>query len=140
MVKEYRAKSTIGVTINMPKGGTRRVSFSGNSEGKSVFYTDDKDVQDALEHHSLFGTLFRLVGASNAVEETPVDVEEKKTHDEEQEAPGGDELIHLPFMNLPDAKDYLADRFGVSRTRMRTREDIRRYATENGVVFDGIDD
>lgn len=139
MVKEYRAKSTIGVTINMPKGGTRRVSFSGNSEGKSVFYTGDKDVQEALEHHSLFGTLFNLV-ASSAVEEPVAPAKDDASYEEQPIAPGGDELIHLPFKNLTDAKDYLADRFGVSRTRMRTREDIRRYATENGVVFDGIDD
>ena len=139
MLKEYRAKSTIGVTINLPKGGTRRVSFSGNSEGKSVFYTDDKDVQDALEHHSLFGTLFRLVGASNVVEESPADMEETP-HEEQPDDQGGEDIIHLPFVNLSDAKDYLADRFGVSRTRIRTREDVKRYAAQNGVVFDGIGD
>jgi len=138
MVKEYRSKSTIGITINLPNGGTRRVSFSGNSEGKSVFYTDDRMVQEALERHARFGSLFYLV-------EKPKKPAKPAAAKRNVEEPAGkeesaDKIIHLPFVNLSDAKEYLADRFGVSRTRLRTREDIRKYATLNGVVFDGIDD
>ena len=138
MVKEYRSKSTIGITINLPNGGTRRVSFSGNSEGKSVFYTDDKMVQEALERHARFGSLFYLVEKPKKPSKPAAP--KRSTEDSSAPAEASDKIIHLPFVNLSDAKEYLADRFGVSRTRLRTREDIRKYATLNGVMFDGIDD
>ena len=32
-----------------------------------------------------------------------------------------------------DAKDYMADKFGVSRSKMRSRADIEKVAAENGV-------
>ena len=35
-----------------------------------------------------------------------------------------------------DAKDYMAEKFGVARSKMRSREQIEKVAKEYGVVFD----
>lgn len=55
---KYIAKSTISLSVALPNGGYARVSFSPLSDGRSVYYTDDKDIIWALEHHCKYGTLF----------------------------------------------------------------------------------
>lgn len=60
-MKKYLASNVISVAALLPSGSPIRISFSPQSDGKSVFYTSDKDVQWALEHHYKFGKLFQLV-------------------------------------------------------------------------------
>lgn len=60
-MKKYLANTTISVSVSLPKGGNARVSFSPLSDGTSVYYTEDKEIQFALEHHYKFGKLFNLV-------------------------------------------------------------------------------
>ena len=64
-MKKYIANSDISVSVILPNGEGTRISFSTLSNGMSVFYTSDKDIQWALERHYKFGKLFRLA------EETP---------------------------------------------------------------------
>ncbi len=63
-MKKYIANSDISVSVTLPDGKGARISFSALSNGTSVFYTSDKDIQWALEHHYKFGKLFRLAGES----------------------------------------------------------------------------
>lgn len=63
-MKKYLANTTISVSVSLPNGGNARVSFSPLSDGTSVYYTNDKEIQFALEHHYKFGKLFNLVGES----------------------------------------------------------------------------
>lgn len=60
-MKKYIANSDISVSVTLPNKKSTRISFSSLSNGMSVFYTSDKDIQWALEHHYKFGKLFRLV-------------------------------------------------------------------------------
>lgn len=60
-MKKYIANSEISVSVTLPNKKSTRISFSALSSGMSVFYTSDKDIQWALEHHYKFGKLFRLV-------------------------------------------------------------------------------
>ncbi|WP_304423469.1 hypothetical protein [uncultured Duncaniella sp.] len=60
-MKKYLANTTVSVSVSLPNGGNARVSFSPLSDGTSVYYTDDKEIQFALEHHYKFGKLFCLV-------------------------------------------------------------------------------
>lgn len=60
-MKKYIANSDISVSVTLPNKKSTRISFSSLSNGTSVFYTSDKDIQWALEHHYKFGKLFRLV-------------------------------------------------------------------------------
>ncbi len=63
-MKKYLANTTISVSVTLPNGGNARVSFSPLSDGSSVYYTNDKEIQFALEHHYKFGKLFTLDGES----------------------------------------------------------------------------
>jgi len=60
-MKKYIANSDISVSATLPNKKSTRISFSALSNGMSVYYTSDKDIQWALEHHYKFGKLFRLV-------------------------------------------------------------------------------
>lgn len=64
-MKKYIANTAIGISVTLPNGKTARISFSVMTDGTSIFYTDDKDLQWALEHHYKFGKLFRLARVQN---------------------------------------------------------------------------
>jgi hypothetical protein len=63
--------------------------------------------------------------------------EENAEEVQEQEAPvATGKQIHVT--NLEDAKNYLADNLGVSRTKLRSKKAILEVAEANGIVFVGI--
>ena len=68
-MKKYTSKSDISLSVQMVGGGSVRVSFSPVTGGGSVFYTDDSQLQAAMEKHAKFGKLFKE-------EEVPEEVEE----------------------------------------------------------------
>lgn len=83
----------------------------------------------------------------NEYETTEENAEDEATEDEateenaeevqEQEAPvATGKQIHVT--NLEDAKNYLADNLGVSRTKLRSKKAILEVAEANGIVFVGI--
>ncbi len=59
-MNKYVANTAVSVSVTLPSGGNARVSFSALTDGSSVYYTNDKEIQHALEHHYKFGKLFRL--------------------------------------------------------------------------------
>ena len=59
-MKKYVANTAVSVSVTLQNGGNARVSFSALTDGSSVYYTNDKEIQHALEHHYKFGKLFRL--------------------------------------------------------------------------------
>lgn len=157
MLKTYKAKSHIGITVMLPSGKSQHVSFSSRTGGGSVFYTANPELQQAIERHPKFGRLFKLAESGSAgvvgEEARPVKLaapgsaapipepEESDGNgpDIETKPAGTGETVHVPYTNLSDAKDYLASHFEAPRTKMRTKEDIKKYAAEYGVAFDGID-
>lgn len=84
-MKEYRANSDISVSVTLPNKKSTRISFSALSNGSSVLYTSDKDIQWALEHHYKFGKLFRLVGESS--EQKPTRNKTQRTGQDKPSAP-----------------------------------------------------
>lgn len=68
-MKKYTSKSDISLSVQMGSGGSVRVSFSPVTGGGSVFYTDDSQLQAAMEKHAKFGKLFKE-------EEVPEEAEE----------------------------------------------------------------
>lgn len=134
MLKIYIANTDVAFTVSV--GNKRkRVSFiskSGN-EG-SVYFTSDPKLQEGIEKHPWYGdkvTLRETVDEKALAEE-----EEKKkaAHDDD----GGETLVH--HVDSPnEAKDYLADKFGISRSKMKTLSSILAVAKECGVVLEGLD-
>lgn len=59
-MKKYIAKTDVSVCVVLPGGGHTRVSFLPQTDGGSVFYTNDEGIQHGLEHHYKYGKQFRL--------------------------------------------------------------------------------
>lgn len=94
-------------------------------------YTSDEQVQKALEQHPKYGKLYKedlLYQPNKIVAEPPV---VKKAKAEVNE-------VHVTC--LDDAKDYLSEKFGISRTKLRSQESILRVAAENNVHFKGLEE
>ena len=161
MLKKYQSKTSISLSVLMNTGKSVHVSFDSITGGGSVFYTDDEELQEALAKHHKYGRLFKeaelmkpVAAPTPAVkeEENINDVEdtEEEVDEAENEAPedNGEEVqeqeapvatgkqIHVT--DLEDAKNYLADNFGVSRTKTRSKKAIVEAAEANGIVFVGI--
>lgn len=175
-MKRYIAKTNVSINIVLPTGANRHIAFSSLTGGGSVFYTDDPEIQNAMERHYKFGTLFRIDNkyaaekqrnkpapkpklqsspdsteagapaiiesdtASATDEETEPSTDEQPTEAETDEAEAEtDSGLKTIVVSDPDAaKAYLAEHFGLSRTKIKTLKAIKEAATANGIVFEGI--
>ncbi|MCM1077770.1 MAG: hypothetical protein NC411_10470 [Bacteroides sp.] len=156
-MKKYSANTVISVSVTLPKGGNTRVSFSALTDGTSVYYTDDKDIQWALEHHYKYGKLFCLIDEQSAGnvpttgrsskkaikptkkedrEETPAETTgETETMSEDESREGVPTLKEVSVSDFDDAKDYLAENFGIVRTKLKSKEQIDESAADHGIKF-----
>ena len=111
------------------------LSFIALSNGGSVFSTDSDELQNAIERHYRFGDLFTLdhIEESKNTSET---AKEEYTSVKESE----DGNIHKITVNdLGEAKNYLADTLGISRTSLRSLKTILEVAKANNIEFEGLD-
>lgn len=116
---KFEASTLISVTISLPKGASRRVTFSARSTGGSVYYTNDKEVAEALRRHYKFGTLFK---ESTEQESAPRKKGTTKTP----------KLKDLRLSDLESAKDEIARRTGISRTKLKTKDALTAAAKDAG--------
>lgn len=154
-MKKYIAKTDVSVNVILANGKNVHVSFTPVTGGSSVFYTNDKELQNALERHYKYGRLFRedpnyegmkskgTKPTKEKPESTPALQEETDATEEastgtvdSKEEGGAHKIINV---SDPDAaKAYLAEHFGVSRTKLKSLKAIKEAAEANGIVFDGI--
>lgn len=133
MIKHYKSKSTISINAVLKSKKSVHITFTAQSDGSSVYVTDNEDIQYALEHHYKFGKLFKLV------ETEPVSKEKAGTQPQSGDTPTQDSKIRkVKISDLSAAKDYLADTFGISRTSLRSEKSILAAAQEHGIEFDGL--
>ncbi len=116
MQKTYQAKTDISINVRI-NGCHRHLRFIPMTLGGSFLTTDDEDVQQAIERHHKFGCQIVLLTEPEPVKEVP--------------AVAPTEVEKVSFYSLADAKEYLASRFGVSRTRLRTSDQIYELAEKN---------
>lgn len=128
MTKTYKSGSDISINVILSGNKNLHISFTPSSDGTSTYTTKDASVQAAIEKHYRFGKLFRLerVEDERKPKEKPVQAAPVKKNEE----------ISVPDLSV--AKDILADRFGISRTLLRTKDAIMEHAAAHGVVFTGI--
>ena len=69
--------------------------------------------------------------------ENPETEQEQDEDDEEQEA-GNGELTQVTVTDFEDARDYLSDKFGISRTKIRSQKAVIEAAKARGIVFIGL--
>lgn len=128
--KKYIAKSHVSLSVKMTAEKNAHITFVPLTGGGSVYYTADEQVQNALEQHPKYGKLFKqdaLYQERKAIVAKPK--EEKKQK----------EINEVQVSCLDDAKDYLSDKFGISRTKLRSQEGIEKAAAANGVRFIGLE-
>lgn len=134
MLKTYQAWSEISLTVKVGTG-IKHVTFDPKSLGASVFMTRDAKLQKGLESHPWFNDKYVL---RESVDEEKLAEEEKKKAEAQVKAIEENSVITHHVDSLTEAKDYLADKFGISRTQLKGKDDILKYAKENNVVLEGI--
>ena len=140
MIKKYTSKSTIAINVSLGEGKNIHVSFGAVTGSGSVYYTNDEALQAALEKHHQYGRLFKL---QETIDEQPASVDSPESGEEATDKPtetlhaDAGSVVHVD--GLDDAKEYLCEHFGISRTKLRTKASIIGAATTNGIVFDGIE-
>lgn len=102
-----------------------RVPFIPLTGGGSYYSTSDEKLQQAIESNANFGKMF----IGHEVQEAPVQEEPA------QEQP---KIKQVNVASLDDAKEYLAEKFGISRTKLRSKAAITAAAEENNIEFTGI--
>ena len=133
MFKTYKAGSDLAFSVSM-NGGLRRIVFAGQTMGTSVYSTRDEKEQKAIESHYWFNDKFWI---SEEVDEKKAAADAKKKAAAAKKKAIEDKKTHQ-VTDFEDARDYLADEFGVSRSKMKTKDDILAIAQEKGVELDGL--
>ena len=150
MIKTYKANTNVSINVVLPSKKNLHISFVPLSNGSSTFTTDNEEIMNAIECHYNFGKLFRLhsvQGESKKKATKAVEMPAKKEEKAEDKpadntsTEGADtdtELKQVTLSDLAAAKDYLADKFGISRTTLRSKKAIVEQAAANGIEFVGL--
>ena len=135
MTKHYISDSHIAINVTLDGGESVHLSFIALSNGGSVFSTDSEELQNAIERHYRFGDLFTL----DHIEEpknTSETANEEYTSVKESE---NDNIQKIAVNDLGEAKNYLADTLGISRTSLRSLKTILEVAKANNIEFEGLE-
>lgn len=154
-MKQYIAKSALSINVVDEAGNNIHVAFTPRATGGSVFYTADEKLQAAIERHYKFGKQISVVELTStskkqsAAEVTKV-ADEATTDNEETAENTGDapepetdeaaaaELRVVKVTDVGAAQEYLANTYGISRSKLRTVAAIKKTAEANGITFEGI--
>lgn len=135
MYKKYQAGTDLSFSVMV--GNERvRVVFEGKTMGCSIYGTRDEKLQNAIESHYWFKDKFFLV---EAVDEKKEAAEAKKRAAAKTKKKAAEEKKTHIVTDFEDARDYLAETFGVSRSKLKTKEDILSIAKEKGVELEGLE-
>ena len=135
MFNKYQAGTDLAFSV-MVGNERMRILFEGKSTGSSVYMTRDPKVQKAIESHYWFNDKFFLV---ESIDEKKEATEAKKKAAAKAKKKVADEKKTHVVTDVEDAKDYLAETYGVSRSKMKTKEEILAIAKENGVELEGLE-
>ena len=158
MIKTYRANTNVSINVVLQSKKNLHITFTPLSNGSSTFTTDNEEIMKAIESHYKFGTLFRLQSVHGESKkkgdhdnvDSFVDGEENEQSGEDISSEGedipseGEEsdvstgLKQVTVSDLASAKDYLADKLGISRTALRSKKAIVDQASANGIEFVGL--
>lgn len=134
MFNKYQAGTDLAFSV-MVGNERMRILFEGKSTGSSVYMTRDPKVQKAIESHYWFNDKFFL---AESIDEKKEAAEAKKKAAAKAKKKVADEKKTHVVTDVEDAKDYLAETYGVSRSKMKTKEEILAVAQEHGVELEGL--
>lgn len=135
MFNKYQAGTDLAFSVMVGKE-RMRIVFEGKTMGSSVYMTRDPKVQKAIESHYWFKDKFFL---AESIDEKKEAAEVKKKAAAKAKKKVADEKKTHVVTDFEDAKDYLAETYGVSRSKMKTKEDILAIAKKNGVELEGLE-
>lgn len=135
MFKKYQAGTDLAFSV-MVGNERMRINFEGKTMGSSIYMTRAPKVQKAIESHYWFKDKFFLV---ESIDEKKQAAEAKKKAAAKAKKKVADEKKTHIVTDVEDAKEYLAETFGVSRSKMKTKEDILAIAKEKGVELEGLE-
>ena len=135
MFNKYQAGTDLAFSV-MVGDERMRIVFEGKTMGSSIYMTRDPKVQKAIESHYWYKDKFFLV---ESIDEKKEAAEAKKKAAVKSKKKMADEKKTHVVTDVEDAKDYLAETFGVSRSKMKTKEDILAIAKEKGVELEGLE-
>lgn len=134
MFNTYQAGTDLAFSVMV--GNERvRIVFEGKTMGSSVYMTRDPKLQKAIESHYWFNDKFFL---AESVDEKKEAAEAKKKAAAKTKKKVDEKKTHI-VTDVEDAKEYLAETFGMSRSKMKTKDDILAIAKEKGVELDGLE-
>lgn len=129
ITKTYKSSSVLSICVEFPQGLRRRINFTPFSFGGSIYTTNNKVEQDALESSKDFNGLYVLYSThDDGVADKPVINDEQQ--DENQR-----ELEVVKVADIEDAKQYLIER---GAKNLRGIASIKKAAEEMGVEFEGL--
>ena len=128
------------MSVALSTGGSTHIRFAAITGTGSVYYTNNAVIQEGLEKHPKYGKLFTLESATEeGGEREPVAGASGAVADGESRGNGiaaqneEAEMKVKEFSTNEDAKDYFAEKFGASRTKLMTRKAIEEYGKQQGV-------
>jgi hypothetical protein len=134
MFNTYQAGTDLAFSVMV--GNERvRIVFEGKTMGSSVYMTRDPKLQKAIESHYWFNDKFFLV---ESVDEKKKAAEAKKKAAAKTKKKVDEKKTHI-VTDFEDARDYLAESYGVSRSKLKTKDDILAIAKEKGVELEGLE-
>ena len=136
MFKKYQAGTDLAFSV-MVGDERMRIVFEGKTMGCSVYMTRDPKVQKAIETHYWYKDKFFLAESVDEKKEA-AEAKKKKAAANNKKKVYDEKNTHV-VTDVEDAKDYLAETFGVSRSKMKTKEDILAIAKEKGVELEGLE-
>lgn len=143
----YRSHTILGINISLPMGGHKRIEFTPNAIGTSEYTTEDKDEQDGLSTHHFFNSVFWIEKQELGAVDTPSEDEAEKGGLEESAPIDGlnqsevtsHETMTIKVSGLADAREYLADHYGIDKTSLKSKVAILAKARELNINFAGIE-
>lgn len=135
MTKHYISDSHIAINVTLDGGESVHLSFIALSNGGSVFSTDSEELQNAIERHYRFGDLFTLDHIEEPKNTSETANEEYTSVKESEDG----NIQKITVNDLGEAKNYLADTLGISRTSLRSLKTILEVAKANNIEFEGLD-
>lgn len=124
MTIEYKASSHVSFDVYV-NGGKRHISFSQATGGGSYFRTSDEDLIRVLDNPPIPGLYTRY--------------EVKEVIAKPAAAKPETNFATIKVSCLDDAKEYIANRFGISRSMLRSKASILNAAKDNNIVFEGLE-
>lgn len=128
-MKTYISNTEISLSVKIGDKAHMHIRFNPTSNGGSMYCTSNAAVQKGLERHPQFNKMFVLASVEEPKKEEVVAAKP-------EEKPAGKQVVNVSA--LQDAKDYLVENFGISRTQLTSKAKILAQAASHNIEFNGI--